>query len=316
MVGAGRIGTGFDTPRSKRVLTHAHAYLRHPRVELKGIVDTQAASAHKAAKAWSCEAFTDLEIALEHVRPELVSVCTPNDTHEAVLRAIANGKYRPRLVICEKPLAPDPARAKKIAMLYRKRRIALLVDHTRRFDPEVVATKAAFDRGEYGKALFGWATYSRGILHSGPHIIDLARYFFGEVTSMKSLFAREDGNPGDKSVGAFLTMERCPQFFLMPGDARKYEYFQFDLTCEKGRISFFDLGFRMSRQRVIDDPVYKGYKILSKPLIKQTGFSVAMQELINQAVDVLDGKAKPRCDGMDAARTQEVCWKLLKNSPR
>jgi predicted dehydrogenase len=312
IVGAGRIGCTFDTPRSASVLTHAHAYAASRRTRLAGIVDTNGRRAEAAARVWSCAPYTNLHAALEREHPDLVSVCTPDLTHGAVLKQIAESRCHPRLVICEKPVTSHPQETRHLLPLYHRKGILLLVNHTRRFDRTVVEEKEAFARGRYGKALFGWATYGKGILHSGSHIIDLARYFFGEAISSEALFKRNDcGRSADRTVGAFLTFTSCPQFYLMAGDASRYDYFQFDIVCEKARVSFFDLGFRYSIQRVIADPVYAGYRVLAKPAVKRTHFSVAMKELADHAAACVEGKAALRCDGEDALKTQSVCWNLL-----
>ena len=312
IVGAGRIGCGYDTPHSSRILTHAHAYRAHGRTRLTAIVDVDLKRARAAARTWSCKAYADLQDALNEERPEIVSVCTPDDTHGRVLQQIAAAAHRPRLVICEKPLTLKPTETATLLTLYRKKRIALLVNHTRRFDPTVVQVAADLKRGRYGKVLFGWATYSNGILHSGSHIMDLVRLFFGEPRMSRSLFARRDRpRTTDRTIGAFLALERCPQFHLMAGDGSRYDYFQFDIVCERGRISFFDLGFRYAVQLVAPDPVYPGYRALGKPVIRDTQFDVAMKELVDNAVQFLDGKSALRCDGQDAYQTQRLCWKLL-----
>jgi predicted dehydrogenase len=316
IIGAGNIGCTYDKPSSEAVLTHAHAYSRHKRMKLKGIVDIDANRATKASKVWSCPSYTNIIDAVEQARPDMISVCVPDGAHEEVLRVIAKTKHRPRLVICEKPLTTTPTHSKAILSLFKKYHIPLLVDHTRRFDQTVVETKLAYDRGEYGASISAWATYSKGILHSGTHIIDLARYFFGEIKKQKTVFQRDDfGHKIDRTVGAFLSFERCPQFYLIAGNVSAYEYFQFDIVCEKARVSFFDLGFRYSVQKITRDTHY-GCKVLGDPVIRDTQFAKAMTSLIQNAVDVLDQKAEMRCSGEDAYITQQVCWDLLNTSSK
>ncbi|MEN9558539.1 MAG: hypothetical protein RL141_908 [Candidatus Parcubacteria bacterium] len=316
IIGAGRIGCLFDTPQSSAILTHAHGYKRYARTELAGIADTDARRAHVAARRWGCRAYTSVAEAMEYERPDIVSVCTPDATHGVVLKALLRGVHRPRLVICEKPVTLRLSETARLVTAYQKARIPLLINHTRRFDPTVVSIKHDLDAGMYGNVLGGFATYGKGILHSGPHIIDLARYFFGEVTTDRTLFSRKDyAHPVDRTVGAFLAFRRCPQFYLMAGDASRYDYFQFDILCEKGRISFDTLGFRVTKQRVIPDPVYAGYQGLSAPISKKTQFDVAMVELVRHAVACLEGTEPLRCSAKDAYHTQTVCERLLRHRP-
>lgn len=52
IIGAGRIASSFDSPAGKSVLTHAHAYRKHPDVKLLGFYDTSARVAQRAVKTW------------------------------------------------------------------------------------------------------------------------------------------------------------------------------------------------------------------------------------------------------------------------
>src|SRR3989344_3093996 len=95
IIGAGRIGATFDTPESADVLTHAHGYLKHPAVELVGFYDTDVQKAGAAARLWSSESFRSLEILFGEGKPDLVSICTPDENHaETLEQAIA---HKPKL---------------------------------------------------------------------------------------------------------------------------------------------------------------------------------------------------------------------------
>ena len=48
IIGAGRIASGFDTPRSKDILTHAHAIAKESRLRLTGITDINERKGKKA----------------------------------------------------------------------------------------------------------------------------------------------------------------------------------------------------------------------------------------------------------------------------
>lgn len=310
IVGAGRIAAGFDGPKSKHVLTHAHAYRQSSQVELIGFFDIDAARAGAAAKKWSCQAFADLDTMCEEVNPDIVSICVPDQQHYSTLLKIS--QHHPRIVICEKPLTTDNSDTKKIIKLYHRERIPILVNFSRRFDATVQKIRTDLRSGVYGKVLASTALYTKGVLHNGSHLIDLARYLFGEATTIRSLYQVRDYEGTDATVGAFLSFEKCPQFFMVAGDERAYSVFEIDILCEKKRLKLLDFGWQYTEQEIVRDPLYAGYKMLGSATLKKTQLLGVFSQMVNNAVDFL-GKGSPLiCTLDDAAKTQAICAYLLK----
>ncbi|MDD5431178.1 MAG: Gfo/Idh/MocA family oxidoreductase [Candidatus Pacebacteria bacterium] len=310
IIGAGRIASGYDSLESPKILTHAHAYKKHGNVELLGFYDTDAGKAEQAAKKWSAGFFGDL-IELDAAAPEIISVCVPDGEHSGVLKKIAGFKNKPKIVICEKPITAEIKDTEEVIKLYEDKKIPLLIDHTQRFNPTAREAAEKIKNGEYGKVVCASAVYSNGVLHGGTHVLDLARYFFGEVESFKVLYKIKDREGEDMTVGAFLEFENCPQFYFMTDDERNYSYSRFDIVCEKGRVSFPDFWFTLTEQKVVSDPVYKGDRILSEPIIQKTKFDEALLYLISNAINHIESGEALLSSGEDAAKTQKACHDLL-----
>lgn len=310
IIGAGRIGAGFDTLKSKDVLTHAHAYVRHPDVELVGICDLDAAHALKAAKKWRTRAFTSIDAMLEEMQPDLVSVCVPDSHHISVLKQVAT--YKPKLVICEKPLATRLSEARAIVRLYKKNHIPLVVNLSRRFDPRIQEVRAAFLKGTYGKALAATATYANGVIHNGTHMVDLLHFIFGKRVSQRALVRMPGLHDQDPGVGAFLSFETCKQAYLIAGDAKHYSIVELDLYFEKHRVRLCDFGFPMMEQEAETSVRFPGFRTLSKPRLKSGGWSMAAYHLIDNCVGHLRKGIPLICTGDDAIQAQESCEILRK----
>lgn len=310
IIGAGRIAAGFDTPKSKVVLTHAHAYVNHNNVELAGLYDIDFDKAAQMAKQWSTKAFRNFK-EMSEVKPDIVSVCTPDDQHFATLKQVLTMK--PKLVITEKPLTTKVKDSQALLALYKKEKIPVLVNFSRRFDTTVQTVKRALVRGQYGNVVAATGIYGKGILHNGSHMIDLARFLFGEVHASQALFSRADyDNASDKTIGGFISFDLCPQFYLMAADERKYSIFELDIVCEKARLQFTDSGFYLHEQKTIPDPLYKGYTILAKETVRSTHLSNAMTGLVDNAVQFLLKKQPLISTLENAYETQLACTKLLK----
>jgi len=311
IIGAGRIASGFDNPRTKKILTHAHAYAVHPQTDLVGFFDINRKASKAASKKWSTFAFMSLEAMFREAKPDIISVCTPDENHFSTLVKVV--RYRPRLVICEKPVTTDLQKTKKILNLYKAAKIPFLVNYSRRFDNKIQKLRREIRSSKYGKTLSASGIYTKGILHNGSHLIDLCRYLFGEVLEFKTMYAVPDYKKNDRSVAGFINFERCPHFHLMVGDARNYSIFELDILLEKKRFRFFNSGFNVSIQKVEKDPLFKGFQNLGKPAVVKTSLNRVPLTLVNNAINYLEHKQSLICDIEDVLKTQEFCELLLKD---
>ena len=130
---------------------------------------------------------------------EAVSVCLPNALHHPVTLAAARaGKH----VLCEKPLSLSLEKAQEMIDVCREAGVVLQTGHHLRSDNASLQTKKLIDSGALGRVTFmrlrqahdwGGAKTVRGVfgslahsgggtlLDNGCHMMDLARYFGGDV---------------------------------------------------------------------------------------------------------------------------------------
>lgn len=313
IIGAGRIAAGFDTPQHKDILTHAHAFVVHPCTSLVGLFDIDKSKATKVAKKWSTKSFKTVEDMLKKTEPEIVSVCTPDNTHYAVLKSLV--KYRPKLVICEKPLTTKLDDTEKIINQFESLKIPLLVNYSRRFDRTLQKFRKEIGSNKYGKVIATVGYYSKGILHNGSHLIDLSRWFFGDVMWSQVLSSLVDYRKDDPTVSAVMSFERCSNFYLVGGDERKYGIFELDILFEKARFRIKDFGFSITTQKISKDKLYPEFKVLDQEKFTPTLLGNAMFELVSNVVYYLDRKTTHLvCDGQDALKVQRICHNLLKKN--
>lgn len=310
IIGAGRIASTFDSKESKEVLTHAHAYFNHPKVDLLGFFDVDESAAKRAGDKWNCTGYNNLDIMLETTQPDIVSICTPDEVHyENLIKSL---EYKPRIVICEKPITKSIKDTKKIIDLYKKNGVPILVNYSRRFDKTVQTLKKNLYNGKYGEIISASGIYTKGILHNGSHLIDLCCYLFGEYKSGSILHEINDYDDKDKTVAGFLSFKNCSQFHLMTGDEREYSIFELDIILEKARIRFVDFGFCISVQSVISDPLYEGYQCLNNAIEEKTHLKNSLNCLVNNALAHLENNEPLLCSLEDAFETQKICFSLLK----
>ncbi len=308
ILGAGRIASGFDTPDSRQVLTHAHAVTRHSRLTLVALTDIDATKGVEEARKWGTEFVPAAEQLLSEVSPDILVIATPDATHADIL--IQALSHRPRLVILEKPAIIDLADAARVEEAVRASGIPVIVNFRRRFDDTVVRLAEELREGKHGSVLSAGALYSKGILHTGSHMLDLARLLFGELVTSVPLSRLADWE-GEPTVSGFASFERCPQFSLMGGDERAYSIFELEIRTEKRRFRFLDEGMMLATEEVIPDPLYAGFRILGPARTEPTGLVHSMERLMEHSVRVLDGNEEPRSTLTDALRTDAACRTFL-----
>lgn len=309
IIGAGKIACGFDTPKSKAVLTHAHALSNNKRVKLVGVADTDLKKGELEAKKWKTAYFADAKEMLSKTNPDIVVIATPNDTHKDILLlALAQ---KPKVIIIEKPVVNEKSEMSIVRKASEKSDVPVIVNFRRRFDSTVSEIRDNLIKGKYGSILSANALYSKGVLHNGTHMLDLARYLFGDMTSAKAHFRVDDYQEGEPTFGGMATFQRCPQFYIMAGDERSFYVFEMTIITERFRIRFINEGRNVTFEEVVRDNVYPDDKVLGKVKTTKTKLAESMVNMIEHAVRVADGKESSHSSLIEGLKTQQACYQLI-----
>ncbi len=180
---------------------HATTIQRIPDVKLAAIVDSDA-NAQLSAAALGVPTYRTLTELFAHATFDGVILATPTPLHVSQgLTCIEHGCP----VLVEKPIAVTSEEAMELTRAAKKKDVALLVGHHRRYNGIVRMAKAAIDGGAVGQLraiqatcwfykpdhyfeAAPWRTRRR----AGPisvnlvHDVDLLRYFCGEVERVQA----------------------------------------------------------------------------------------------------------------------------------
>lgn len=186
---------------------HQDAWSRMEGVRVVGVADRDEAKREAAAALFpGAQAFDEVEAMLDAVRPDLIDIVTPPQTHRALVEAAAKRGVR---MICQKPLAPGYGEAQAIVETAEKAGVMLAVHENFRFMPWFMETHRLIQAGAIGRPLNisfrlrpgdgqgpdaylsrqpYFQTMPRFLIHeTGIHLIDVFRYLLGEITGV---FAR------------------------------------------------------------------------------------------------------------------------------
>lgn len=178
---------------------HAAGY-RLAGCTLAAICDVDADMLRAKARDWGVErTYTSAEAMFAEADLDVVSICTPVSSHHPVTLAAARAGVH---VLCEKPIALDLAQGREMIEACREAGVILQIGHQMRSDGAVSHAKAMIDDGTIGDISFvrlrqahdwggagrvrpSFATKSSGgggtLLDNGCHMMDLLRYFGGDV---------------------------------------------------------------------------------------------------------------------------------------
>lgn len=299
VIGCGWIGAGTARdPVTVGVQSHAEAYARHPHTALAGVTDADLARATSAASQFGpCDASDNPAAMLESLRPEIVSVCTPDESHAAMLR-LALAQPATRAVLMEKPLAMDAAEARDLVDDARRRGVLLAVNYSRRFCPAFRRLRNELQNGVFGRVQQIHGYYGKGIIHNGTHWIDLLRYLTGGIEQASVLSAVK---PDRRTPSAqFLCAGGVPAT-LQALDHTAFTLFEMDIIGTAGRVRILDGGHRIQRFRTVESPLYTGYVNLDGGQSENGCLKDAMLHAVDDLISCLTGEsAQPACTGEDA----------------
>jgi predicted dehydrogenase len=252
---------------------------------------------------------------LDAASPDIVSICTPDDTHSDMLELCLNYSSV-KAVWCEKPLAIEFKRAKGIVSEYKRRGVILAVNYSRRWDPQMQRIKKAIGKDELGKIQKAIVYYSKGICHNGSHAIDLLLDWFGLPTKMQVFRSKFDFVDNDPTVDAFLLMGEVPVYFIGV-DGREYSIFEMHVLGTSGRVDVKNFGREIEWFIRHADYNFKCHRQLaSKGVLYKTDCSFTMAYALKDIVDAISSGGRVLSDGESALITLKVVHELSARAGR
>jgi predicted dehydrogenase len=214
-IGVGIVGSGYVAG------LHLNALSNMPGVRVVGVMDVEAARAEQAARSVGARATARLDELLDWPEVDACVVCTPNDTHAGLGKAIAHaGKH----LLMEKPLTIDVSSAAALTHDFAQRRLVLMPAHTHRFYDYGRAIKRTIDDGAIGRPVYvrlavlgGWIwgdwrawvlnpERSGGhVFHNGVHLLDLTAWWIDDEPVSVYAQGRKETS-GDLAIYDYLSL--------------------------------------------------------------------------------------------------------------
>lgn len=315
IIGTGRIGftLGFDKKREQPA-SHSFAINKNSRLELLWGCDTNFENLalwkkhNPKAKVFSStkDMFSD-----DSVKPDIIVVAVNEESHlECVISAI---KSKPSLVILEKPVALNSEQAMKIKKNAKENNVPVMINHERRFALDYKIAKDWMNK--IGNIQFidanlfsGLRVYRKedeltgfySLLHDGTHLVDIILFLLSDnnedlqndeiLQKPKLVSLMKDDLGVVRNLRVNFQNEICPDVTFNFSGRSKFFGFEVDIVGTEGRI-YIGNGFAKIYLKK-ESKLYTGFYSLTKQKVKFPKKTRYFANMIQNAVDFLDGKSK------------------------
>ncbi len=203
---------------------HFDAWKRMDDVLLVAVCTNDQVKADEAAKKHKIErSFTNIQLMLDSVKPDLVDVISPPQSHFEIMQDLLNAGIP---VICQKPFTRNLKEAKDVVRLSKLTEVPVIVHENFRFQPWYLEIKRQLELGSVGEpyqvsfrlrpgdgqgtdAYLNrqpyFQTLKKFLVHeTAIHLIDVFRFLFGKIRHVYADLRRLNSNIVGEDAGIIL----------------------------------------------------------------------------------------------------------------
>jgi UDP-N-acetyl-2-amino-2-deoxyglucuronate dehydrogenase len=305
IIGLGNIGHRFGISATGDPLSHSEAY-----AQLSGVTvtlgidpDPEARTAFKKRFPES-KIYPDLIEIPDSIRLDLVSVCSPTHLHlQGVTAALS---WQPRVILCEKPLAPTVAEAKQIIAACAARNCILMANYSRRWTPMLeILKQLTGPGGRLGTPIRACLRYDGGLRHNGTHWIDLLQALLGPVQQAVRLESPSLSHP-DPSDSISMHWQNGFAAYLIAVGSLDYSIAEGEIWGTAGMFRYSDSGQKLVFQSVCASQ-WEGFQELSPPeTLCALGLEGHLLAAVREAQQLAQFGGQPSCSGVDGLLALQV----------
>lgn len=265
VIGCGAIGALFETDQTRpKPATHAGAARAHPGTHLAALVDVDSEKLTAAARLFpKVPTYTDLQVCLKEVQPDIVIIATPPSMHVPLIRSCLSAGVK--AIICEKPLADTYAHARAIAQLVNQKKVIFVLNYQRRFFLQFERARTAIARGRIGRVTQVSGYYSNGVRGNASHLIDALAFLLDDpieqVVAIKNP-SRVINPTQDQNLDALMHTKQGVTITLQGVDQSKWGVSELRVYGEKGALILNEYGYTLSYVPLQKSP-FSGVKTLA-----------------------------------------------------
>lgn len=257
-------------------------FVQTPGVRLVAIAGSTRDEALRTAKRFGAESLDNLDALVNHPDVDIVYIATPPFLHyEQAMLALNAGKH----VICEKPLAMNPAQGRAMLQLAEQKGLRMVTNLMQRYNPLFARIKHLIDKKLLGEFLHGYfenyagdeglspehwfwdRSKSGGIfIEHGVHFFDLFAGWLGDGTVVAAQVVKrpnsadrasdriEDQVQATVEYGDDVTGRQLVNFYHGFTQTGRMDRQEMRLLFERGDITLYEwVPTRLVMRAVVDE---------------------------------------------------------------
>ena len=194
----------------------------------------------------------DLRSALLNQGFDVISICTSDNSHFSLAKAILNSSNPTKVIFLEKPACKTRKEFQELKVLAQKSDVLILVNHTRRFSKKYNHLRSEIRNNKFGKLNRVNAIYYGGWFHNGTHIVDTLGYLLDDIIQFEKVQGRipssRNDDPSLELSGHLVRRSARVNFSAI--DENLYQLFDIDLWFDGGRLRFENFGENLIWEKV------------------------------------------------------------------
>jgi predicted dehydrogenase len=295
IIGTGLIAGGYDQnrfPGGTGVYTHAGAYEKFGKIKLKTVCDINPDKAADFKTHWKAETWTADLNTIYSTFHDIISVCTPDETHCEITDALINNRCC-KTIFVEKPIASTLHDIETVTDKARMADMYIVVNYQRSFDPSHLDLKEKIQK-DPGRLRTVNAYYIKGLSHIGTTMIQTLTSICGyphKVMSYNRVWNREVKAYSYEFILFYEEFNITVKTVDSTLSGYAYHIFEIDLLFSDERIVIND-NSRQIEKKEITSYAYGDVTVLNdrSPVIGKTGYETSMIKAVAYLYEITRGQ--------------------------
>lgn len=310
--GLGRIGAFYPSSSQSVYRNHLDIILNKDEFVLNGLIDNdkkKISSLKKMNPILSDDVFYSSLSQIYEKEVDLLVISTPTKLRLAHLNLAI--KIKPKVILVEKPLAPNIKDALSILKTCKKKRKNIFFNFTRRYSKGFQEIRQKLGKRKPKLILF---RYNKGLINYGSHFIDFLTDWYGEIDFVRAI-NEELGIHQDKSMSFYCRMKNNIDVMAQMIEGVNYDQFEIDLFFKEMVVSMKNGGKEKYISESKESMYYNGYTHLKKPKIFCNQDLIGNLEPLYQRLSdyILNKRKTDLCDLSEAFYNMKVIDALKKS---
>jgi hypothetical protein len=285
VIGCGNIGALYDID-NEEILTHTKAFSMDNRFNLT-IFDDDLNKLKLLNSKYGCNVLPQITSVEDFNKFDIISICTPTNTHYDYLIRILQSKAT--LILCEKPISLDIIEIERLRQLYLHSEKKILVNYTRRFQPNYIKIKERLSSILNSERLTNVSIrYQRGFLNNCSHALDILSFLihlkidFTKLVKSKSNFDSFELDPTISAIG----FQDDVNISIIGLANVRFSFFEIDFCFENSKVSLIDSGRECLVSHSVENKLYFQPLRLNSSLTIKDCLKDQMKFVISSAYDM------------------------------